>query len=136
MEITDPLLLRFILVNRKISAFLDRYHWHQYRLLILLAILPLVFAWKYVTQLPNGMIYLVGWLLVSNLGLTLGYHRYFAHKQFIASSSLKLILAFIASMSWQGSLNSWLSSIGYIMHYLTKREIRTLLASFLPRTSA
>ena len=65
MEITNPLLLRFILVNRKISGFLDRYHWHQYRLLILLAILPLIFAWNDVTQLPNGMIYLVGWLVVS-----------------------------------------------------------------------
>ena len=120
MEITNPLLLRFVLVNRKISGLLDRYHWHQYRLLILLAFLPLVFAWKYVTQLPNGMIYLVGWLLVSNLGLTLGYHRYFAHKQFIASSSLKVILAFIASMSWQGSLNSW--ALQHRMHHALSDE--------------
>lgn len=107
MKTATPLIYKFILANRKISEFLDRYHWHQYRLLILIAILPLAFAWNYVTQLPNSMVYLVGWSLVANLGLTLGYHRYYAHKQFIASNSFKVILAFIASMSWQGSLNSW-----------------------------
>ena len=107
MKTATPLVHKFILANRKISEFLDRYHWHQYRLLILIAILPLAFTWNYVTQLPNSMVYLIGWLLVANLGLTLGYHRYYAHKQFIASNSFKVILAFIASMSWQGSLNSW-----------------------------
>lgn len=107
MKIAASLPYKFILANRKISAFLDRYHWRQYRLLILLAILPSVFSWNYVSQLPNGMIYLIVWLLIANLGLTLGYHRYFAHKQFIASSGFKVILALIASMSWQGSLNSW-----------------------------
>ena len=120
MKIAASLVYKFMLANRNLSAFLDRYHWHQYRLLIMLAILPLVFSWNYVSQLPNGMIYLTAWLLIANLGLTLGYHRYFAHKQFIASSGFKVILAFIASMSWQGSLNSW--ALQHRIHHVLSDE--------------
>lgn len=97
----------FIKFNRQCSAFLDRHHWSQYRLLVVLAALPCIFAWKQVSSLPNGFLYLAGWLSIANLGLTIGYHRYYAHKQFIASDMFKVILAFTASMSWQGSLNSW-----------------------------
>lgn len=102
-----PCFVSFIEFNRQCSAFLDRYHWNQYRFLIVLAVLPCIFAWKQVSSLPNGLLYLASWLVVANLGLTIGYHRYYAHKQFLASNIFKIILAFAASMSWQGSLNSW-----------------------------
>ena len=94
MKTVKLLIVKFVLANRRFSAFLDRHHWHQYRLLILMAILPCIFAWKQVALLPNGMEYLIGWLLIANLVLTIGYHRYFAHRQFLASNVLKVVLGF------------------------------------------
>ena len=47
-------------------------------------------------------------LLVGH-GVTIGYHRLFTHKSFEANRPLKIVLASLGSMSFQGSLIGWVA---------------------------
>ncbi len=60
----------------------------------------------------------VGWIEVScmlvfyiltGLGITLGFHRYFTHQSFSASFPLKVFLAISGSMAFQGPIISWVA---------------------------
>lgn len=42
-------------------------------------------------------------------GVTIGYHRLFTHKAFEANRPLKIVLASLGSMSFQGSLIGWVA---------------------------
>ena len=42
-------------------------------------------------------------------GVTIGYHRLFAHKSFEARRPLKIVLASLGSMSFQGSIIGWVA---------------------------
>ncbi len=46
----------------------------------------------------------------TSLGITLGYHRLFAHRSFQTSTACKVILGILGSMSCQGPLIYWVSS--------------------------
>jgi len=54
------------------------------------------------------------WLL-SVIGIELGYHRYFSHKAFQATTALKSLLVILASMSGQGSVLAW--STNHVHHH-------------------
>jgi stearoyl-CoA desaturase (delta-9 desaturase) len=42
-------------------------------------------------------------------GVTIGFHRLFAHRSFVANRPLKIVLASLGSMSLQGSLIGWVA---------------------------
>jgi stearoyl-CoA desaturase (delta-9 desaturase) len=45
----------------------------------------------------------------SSIGITVGFHRYFAHKTFKTSRAIEIFLAILGSMSAQGSIVAWVS---------------------------
>jgi len=51
---------------------------------------------------------LLFWLL-TGMGITLGYHRYFTHGSFKAPRWVKIALAIMGSMALQGSLAQWVA---------------------------
>jgi stearoyl-CoA desaturase (Delta-9 desaturase) len=48
--------------------------------------------------------------LVCMLGITIGFHRYFAHKSFETSRTFSMILAALGSMAAQGPLMFWVAT--------------------------
>jgi stearoyl-CoA desaturase (delta-9 desaturase) len=52
----------------------------------------------------------VGLYLVTGFGVTVGYHRLFAHRSFRACRGLKLVLAAAGSMALEGSPISWVAN--------------------------
>ena len=47
--------------------------------------------------------------LITGLGITLGYHRYFTHGSFKANRSVKIALGLMGSLALQGSLDQWVA---------------------------
>ncbi|MGX7826775.1 acyl-CoA desaturase [Actinokineospora sp. 24-640] len=47
--------------------------------------------------------------MISGLGVTVGYHRYFTHSSFRATRALKIALAVAGGMSAQGSVIDWVA---------------------------
>jgi stearoyl-CoA desaturase (delta-9 desaturase) len=60
------------------------------------------FAWR------NIAIAAVLYVIVGH-GVTIGFHRLFTHHSFEASRPLKIVLAVVGSMSFQGSLIGWVA---------------------------
>lgn len=56
------------------------------------------------------IILLLGMYILTSLGITLGYHRYFAHHSFKTSTTIKVIFGILGSMSCQGPLIYWVAS--------------------------
>ena len=52
---------------------------------------------------------LVGFYLLSALGITVGFHRLFVHRSFETGPTVKLILAALGSMAVQGPLFQWVA---------------------------
>jgi stearoyl-CoA desaturase (Delta-9 desaturase) len=61
-----------------------------------------------VTWLELGS--LIGMYLFCMLGITIGFHRYFAHRSFDTSPTFEYVLAAIGSMASQGPLLFWVST--------------------------
>jgi len=51
----------------------------------------------------------VGFYIVSSLGVTVGYHRYFTHGAFKAKRPLRVALALAGSLASQGSVVAWVA---------------------------
>lgn len=49
------------------------------------------------------------WYLVSGLGITVGYHRYFTHGSFKAKRWLRVALAVAGSLAVQGNITQWVA---------------------------
>jgi len=89
----------------------------QYRkfLTALVAAAPVgVVAWLAVDgiggPMPWSQLLLLGaFTVVVGHGVTIGYHRLFAHRSFEAARPLKIVLAVLGSMSFQGSLIGWVA---------------------------
>lgn len=47
---------------------------------------------------------------VTGLGVTVGYHRYFTHRGFRATRSLRIALAVAGSMAFEGSVIAWVAT--------------------------
>ncbi len=60
-----------------------------------------------ISALDVGM--LVGLYYLSGLGVTVGFHRYFAHQSFEASPKLRVGLAVAGSLSVQGAIIPWVA---------------------------
>ena len=79
-------------------------------------ILPLVglvvaiaLLWNRMVGLRELTVLFVGYVL-AGLGITVGYHRLFAHRSFRAHRWLKLVLAGAGSMAVEGSPISWVAN--------------------------
>src|SRR5262249_24492419 len=51
----------------------------------------------------------IGFMVVVGHGVTVGFHRLLAHRSFAASRPLKISLALVGSLSFQGSLLGWVA---------------------------
>lgn len=71
-----------------------------------LACVALGLAWRGWVGPYEWAVLLVGYLLTT-LGLTVGHHRLFSHRSFQAKAPLRLALALLGTMAWQGSPLAW-----------------------------
>ncbi len=60
----------------------------------------IAFSWVY-------LVLLFVMYLISGLGITIGYHRYFTHKSFQTSRFVQALLAISGSMAFEGSVLQW-----------------------------
>ncbi len=65
-----------------------------------------VLTWGWGFSWMHMVILGVGYLL-TGLGITVGYHRYFTHKSFETGRVITAALGILGSMSWQGSIIKW-----------------------------
>jgi len=70
----------------------------------LVAAVPLAWGWA-LSWTDIGLA--AGFYLVSVLGVTVGFHRYFTHRSFKANRGLRIALAIAGSLALQGDVISW-----------------------------
>ncbi|OFZ28731.1 MAG: acyl-CoA desaturase [Bdellovibrionales bacterium RIFCSPHIGHO2_01_FULL_40_29] len=91
--------------------------WHVTLFLILnpvisiaMLVLFLVFSNSYTTiELVWNILFATIFAVLTNLSITMGYHRLFAHKSFEAHPVLEAVLLFISAGAFQGSCLKWAS---------------------------
>jgi stearoyl-CoA desaturase (delta-9 desaturase) len=74
--------------------------------LALIAAVPFAWGWG-LGWVDLGIA--AGFYIVSSLGVTVGYHRYFTHGAFKAKRGLRVALALAGSLASQGSVVSWVA---------------------------
>lgn len=74
---------------------------------ILLAMLML---WRTEQLLASDLSLLVVMYLLTFVGITVGFHRHFAHRAFQAKPAVRLILGILGSMAAQGPVLFWVST--------------------------
>jgi stearoyl-CoA desaturase (delta-9 desaturase) len=67
------------------------------------------FLWGHVVSLTD-VILALSFYLVSGFGVTVGYHRFFAHGSFRAPRWLKIVLASAGSLAVEGSVVGWVAN--------------------------
>jgi len=65
--------------------------------------------WWEKTVTPLDIALLVGFYMITILGVSVGYHRLFSHKAFKTGPIMKTIIGIAASISTQGTIASWVS---------------------------
>ena len=71
-----------------------------------IAAVPLAWGWGIGW---TDVILMVAWYLVSSLGITVGFHRFFTHGSFKANRGLKIALAIAGSMAIEGPVIRWVA---------------------------
>jgi stearoyl-CoA desaturase (delta-9 desaturase) len=71
-------------------------------------ILAIVLLWNRAIG-PLELALLIGFYVVTALGVTLGYHRMFTHRAFESSRVFRAIIAAFGSMAIQGSVITWVA---------------------------
>ena len=66
-------------------------------------------AWGHGVGLADILL-MAGLYVVTGLGVTVGYHRCLTHRSFTAAPLLRIVLAIAGSMSFQGSVISWVAT--------------------------
>jgi stearoyl-CoA desaturase (Delta-9 desaturase) len=64
---------------------------------------PLGFGW-------TSLGLLIGFYLITGLGITVGFHRFFTHKSFDTSRVMKWVLGISGSMACEGSILYWVAT--------------------------
>jgi stearoyl-CoA desaturase (delta-9 desaturase) len=88
--------------------------YHQV-LSVLVALIPLVVGTMLVAQLFSEpfpwmpVLVTLGFIVVIGHGVTVGFHRLFTHHSFVANRPLKITLAVLGTLSFQGSLIGWVA---------------------------
>lgn len=100
-------------INKRLDILGDDISENQTRFYAISALSLLVLALHFghqLTSLPNAGFNLIAWSLISMMGVTLGYHRYFTHQSFQASRPLVVALGIAALLSTQGKLKHWVAT--------------------------
>ena len=66
-------------------------------------------AWGHGVGLADVLL-MAGLYVFTGLGVTVGFHRCFTHRSFTAAPLLRIVLAIAGSMSFQGSVISWVAT--------------------------
>lgn len=88
----------------------------QRRTMLFVTVAPLAALVIAVVQLwGNGLYASDVWIAVTSyvltaLGITIGYHRYFTHKSFRATRPLEIAMAIMGGLAIQGSLIDWVAT--------------------------
>lgn len=91
---------------RTLTAQLSVYAGVLLPLIALIAAIPLL--WGHGLDWVDVGLALV-FYLISGLGVTIGFHRYFTHGSFKANRPLRAALAIAGSLSVQGSIITWVA---------------------------
>ena len=88
--------------------------WQQFNVLLITLIPSLGFVITFILVMKNPIELLdlelfLGMWFVSGIGITVGFHRYFAHSGFNTSTPVRVILAIMGCMAAQGPLTYWVS---------------------------
>ncbi|HEY1621804.1 MAG TPA: acyl-CoA desaturase [Streptosporangiaceae bacterium] len=75
-------------------------------MLALIAAIPLAWGWGLGW---HDIVIAVAFYLVSGLGISMGFHRYFTHGSFKANRPMRLALAVAGSMAIEGPLLTWVA---------------------------
>ena len=103
----EPKVPKPILSGRRSGA--EHFTVKLFLILPLLALVAAVpFAWGWGLGWSDVGI-AAGFYLVSSLGVTVGYHRYFTHGAFKAKRALRIALALAGSLASQGSVVAWVA---------------------------
>jgi stearoyl-CoA desaturase (delta-9 desaturase) len=76
-------------------------------LAMVIAAIPL--AWAYGLLSWHDVVIAVPFYIVSGLGITVGFHRYFTHGSFKAKTGLRVALAIAGSLAIEGPVITWVS---------------------------
>ncbi len=76
-------------------------------MLALVAAIPFAWAWGALSWVDVGIAAV--FYVVTGLGVTVGFHRYFTHRAFTANRTLRNALAIAGSMSLQGDVITWVA---------------------------
>jgi stearoyl-CoA desaturase (delta-9 desaturase) len=68
----------------------------------------IIFLWGVALSWPHLAVF-GGVYLLTVLGITVGYHRYFTHRSFKTSKPIAALLAFLGSMAVEGPLMNWVA---------------------------
>ncbi|MAY74879.1 MAG: acyl-CoA desaturase [Phycisphaerae bacterium] len=71
-------------------------------------VVGIVLLWGVVLSWPHLAVF-GGMFLLTALGITVGYHRYFTHRSFKTFRPIAVLLAFLGSMAVEGSLLTWVA---------------------------
>lgn len=92
--------------------FKSRQRWH----FMLCVALPTFFALMLPFSLPAGLMSFKGlllwwcmWFLVGGVGVSVGMHRYFSHRAFVAKPILRAAMAVLGCMAAQGTVSYWVA---------------------------
>lgn len=107
----------------KVKEFLKNVNWVSATFLILTPILAAILVPLYIYE--NGWswgltAFLIALYTISNMSITVAYHRYFAHRSFDVPEWMKFWFVLIASMAFQGSAVRWATD-----HRRHHREVDT-----------
>ncbi|MCI2422659.1 acyl-CoA desaturase [Saccharopolyspora sp. K220] len=92
--------------RRPLAPHLSVYVFILGPLLGLIAAVPI--AWGWGLHWWDALLAL-GWYVLTILGVTVGYHRYFTHGAFRAKRWLRITLAVVGSMAVQGPILHWVA---------------------------
>lgn len=117
-SITNRWLLEIIMIEEKskIGVFIEERLLSRKRItnavLIGLPAVGTIYSMFYFQQRSFGVVELSSFLvfyLLSGVGVGLGLHRYATHQAFRPKRSLKLLLLFLGSLAFQGSVIRWVA---------------------------
>lgn len=71
-------------------------------------VVAIILLWGFALSWPHLAVF-GGMYLLTVLGITVGYHRYFTHRSFKTSKPIAALLAFLGSMAVEGPLMNWVA---------------------------
>ncbi len=102
--------LRGITLAEPRALFWQRVSLAAITIIPLLALVAVILGWwgRGINAVDLGL--LLGFYVVSGLGITVGFHRLFTHQSFRAHRTVRVALAVAGSLAIQGSVTDWVAT--------------------------